>query len=246
MTRSATPGFMPSKAMVFAAGLGKRMRPITETTPKPLVEVGGKALIDHMLDRYAEAGVAEAVVNVHYLPDMIIEHLKGRSKPDIFISDERKVLLDQGGGIAKVLDRLGPDPFFICNTDAFWIDEREPNLQRMAQMWDPDKMDFLMLLARTAGSVGVDWPGDFFMDETGRLTRRTGIQLAPFVYAGVAIGKPALFAGEKREIFPLGPLFFEAAEKGRLYGMRLDGQWLHVGTPQALEEANHVLARLAA
>ena len=237
---------MPRTAMVFAAGLGTRMRPVTDNLPKPLVEVGGKALIDHMLDTFAEAGVPEAIVNVHYLPDMIIDHLKGRTNPAIYISDERDLLLDQGGGIAKVLDRIGDEPFFVANTDAFWVDDVECNLQRMARQWDPEKMDILLLLAPVTGSIGVDWSGDFFMEADGRLVRRTGNQIAPFVYSGVAIMKPSLFREDKREKFPLSPILFAAAERERLYGVRLDGRWLHVGTPQAIDEANAVLARQAA
>ena len=232
--------------MVFAAGLGTRMRPVTDNLPKPLVEVGGKPLIDHMLDKFADAGVPDAIVNVHYLPDMIIEHLKWRTHPSIHISDEREKLLDQGGGIARVLDRIGDDPFFVCNTDAFWIDDVQSNLHRMAQMWNPEQMDILLLLAPVTGSIGVDWAGDFFMAADGRLSRRTGNQIAPFVYAGVGIMKPALFSQDKREIFPLSPILFEAAEKERLFGMRLDGRWLHVGTPQAIDEANAALERKAA
>ncbi len=231
--------------MVFAAGLGSRMRPVTNTIPKPLVQVGGKALIDHMLDRFAKNGVEEAIVNVHYLPDMIIDHLKGRTHPQIRISDERKLLLDQGGGIKRVLNLLGEDPFFLCNTDAFWVDESQSNLQRMANMWDPEKMDILMLLAPTAHSIGIDWPGDFLMDPDGRLTRRGEKRVAPFVYSGVAITKPQLFASETRDVFPLGPYFNQAAEQGRLFGLRLDGLWLHVGTPEAIAEANAALEQTA-
>ena len=236
---------MPQTAMIFAAGLGTRMRPVTDHLPKPLVKVGGKPLIDHMLDKFARAGVQNAIVNVHYLPDMIIDHVASRTTPNIHISDERDKLLDQGGGIARVLDRIGEKPFFVCNTDAFWVDDAQSNLERMAQMWNEDTMDILLLLAPVTGSIGVDWAGDFFMDPDGRLVRRVDREIAPFVYAGVAIMKPGLFATDKREIFPLSPILFAAAEQGRLFGMRLDGHWLHVGTPEALEEANAVMAREA-
>jgi N-acetyl-alpha-D-muramate 1-phosphate uridylyltransferase len=180
-------GKLPDSVMVFAAGLGTRMRPVTNRLPKPLVKVGGKALIDHMLDRFADAGVARAVVNVHYLADQIEAHLQGRARPRIVISDERAQLLDQGGGIKRALPLLGGGPFLVCNTDAFWTGETAPALAGLAAAWDPAKMDMLLLLAEAATSVGVDWPGDFSMDAEGRLTKRDEGSVAPFVYSGVAI-----------------------------------------------------------
>lgn len=228
---------MPQKAMVFAAGLGTRMRPLTDHVPKPLVEVAGKAMIDHVLDRFAAAGVATAIVNIHYLADQIEAHLATRTEPEIIVSDERAKLLDQGGGIRKVLPLLGADAFFLANTDAFWIEGPADNLRRLAQAWDPAAMDILLLVAATTMSVGVDWAGDFSMSPDGRLSRRKEMEVAPFVYTGIGIVKPELFAAETREVFRLAPFFFEAAEKGRLHGRRLDGLWLHVGTPQAIVEA---------
>ncbi len=244
MSKPAVPEtFTPASAMVFAAGLGTRMRPITERTPKPMIAVGGKPLMDHTLDRFAESGVARAVVNVHYLPDQIEQHLKTRARPEIIVSDERETLLDQGGGIRKALPLLGEKPFFVANTDAFWIEGPTSNLRRLVRTWDPERMDVLLLLAGTATSVGVDWPGDFTMDGEGRLTRRREPEVAPFVYSGVGILKPQLFASETREVFRLAPFFFEAAEKGRLFGVRLEGLWLHVGTPEAIGEAERAIAR---
>jgi MurNAc alpha-1-phosphate uridylyltransferase len=240
---------MPHAAMVFAAGLGTRMRPITDKTPKPLVEVGRKALMDHMLDRFAEAGVARAVVNVHYLADQIEAHLAQRKAPQIIISDERVKLLDQGGGIAKALPLLGKDPFFICNTDSFWIEGAKSNLEKLAELWNPDEMDVLLLVAPTSNSIGVDWPGDFHMDPNGRLIRRDERDVSAFVYAGVGIIKPELFAqearNETRDVFRLAPTFFAAAEAGRLFGARLEGIWLHVGTPEMIAEAEKTIARSA-
>lgn len=234
---------MPDVAMIFAAGLGTRMRPITDTLPKPLVEVASKTLLDHNLDRFAAAGVKRAVINVHWLADSIEAHLSTRTGgPEIVLSDERAKLLDQGGGIRKALPQLGPAPFFVCNTDAFWIEGPRSNLARLAARFDPARMDVLMLVAAAATSVGVDWPGDFTMDEEGRLTRREERQVAPFVYSGVAIVKPELFAHETRAVFRLAPFFFDAAEKGRLFGERLDGLWLHVGTPEAIREAEEAIA----
>lgn len=232
-------------AMVFAAGLGTRMRPVTDALPKPLVEVGGKTMLDHMLDRLDAAGVERAVVNVHYRADQIERSLETRTRPAITVSDERALLLDQGGGIAHALPMLGAKPFFICNTDAVWMEGPASNLRRLAADWDGDRMDILLLVASTATSVGVDWPGDFLMDGSGRLIKRGESDVAPFVYAGVGILKPDLFDGITDPVFKLAPFFFEAAKRGRLYGTRLDGIWLHVGTPEAIEEAETVLSTSA-
>ncbi len=234
---------MPRHAMVFAAGLGTRMRPVTDTIPKPLVKVAGRALIDHVLDRLALDGVETAIVNVHYMADQIEQHLAGRTAPRIIISDERAKLLDQGGGIRKVLDRLGHEPFLMCNTDAFWVEGPSSNLQRLARTWNPDRMDAMLLVAAAATSVGVDWPGDFTMNVEGQLQKREERSVAPFVYTGVGIIKPELFRAEQRDVFRLAPFFFDAAEKGRLFGQRLEGLWLHVGTPDAIAEAERAIAR---
>ncbi len=238
---------MPRTAMVFAAGLGTRMRPITDAMPKPLVPVGGKALIDHMLDRFADAGLERAIVNVHYLADQIEAHLarrqQGGARPRISVSDERARLLDQGGGIRKVLPELGGEPFFICNTDAFWIEGPQSNLHALAARWDPTTMDVLLLVAAAATSVGVDWPGDFTLLPDGQLVRREERGVAPFVYAGVGIIKPELFEACPEGPVRLAPYFFDAAERGRLFGQRLDGQWLHVGTPEAIAQAEDTIKR---
>lgn len=236
--------FTPDTAMVFAAGLGSRMRPITDTLPKPLVEVAGKALIDHSLDRFAEAGVKTAIVNVHHHADQIEAHLaKRKAPPKIIISDERTELLDQGGGIRKALPLLGTKPIFICNTDAFWVEGPKPVLPRFVESWDPKKMDILLLVAATSTSVGVDWPGDFTMDALGRLISREERRVAPFVYSGIGILKPELFKDATEGVFRLAPYFHKAAAEERLYGMRLDGLWFHVGTPQAIEDAERTFAR---
>jgi N-acetyl-alpha-D-muramate 1-phosphate uridylyltransferase len=234
---------MPDTAMVFAAGLGSRMRPITDTLPKPLVRVGGAALIDHCLDRFAENGVSRAVVNLHWLADQIETHLARRTKPAVSISDERNLLLDQGGGIKRALPQLGENPFFLCNTDAFWIEGPRSNLRRLAALFDPKTMDAALLVASAATAVGVDWPGDFTMSPDGRLQARDARRVAPFVYTGVGIIKPELFADEFAEVFRLAPFFFEAARKGRLYGVRLDGLWLHIGRPEAIAEAELAISR---
>ena len=231
------------KAMVFAAGLGTRMRPVTLTVPKPLIRVGGKALIDHALDRFAAIGLEDAIVNVHYRADQIEAHLAGRTSPRITISDERAVLLDQGGGIAKVLPQFGDEPFFICNTDAFWLEGPRSNLAALVARWNPDVMDVLLLVAATTSSIGVDWPGDFTMAADGRLSQRRERDVAPFVYAGIGIMKPSTFVGAPDGPFRLSPYFFDSAKNGRLYGQRLDGQWLHVGTPEAIDEAEETIKR---
>ncbi len=234
---------MPSTAMVFAAGLGARMRPITDTLPKPLVRVAGAALIDHCLDRFAENGVERAIVNVHWLADQIAAHLANRAKPQLVISDERALLLDQGGGIKRILPLLGDEPFFLCNTDAFWIEGPRSNLRRLADMFDPERMDAALLVASAAGAVGVDWPGDFTMSADGRLEARDPRHVAPFVYTGVGIIKPQLFANESSHVFRLAPFFYEAARNGRLFGLRLDGLWLHVGRPEAIAAAERAIGR---
>jgi len=236
-------GAMPTTAMVFAAGLGARMRPLTLTLPKPLVEVAGKSLIDHCLDRFAENGVTKAIVNVHWLADQIEAHLAARRTPEVVISNERELLLDQGGGIKKALPQIGREPFFLCNTDAFWIEGPRSNLQRLADVFDPDAMDAILLVATSAGAVGVDWPGDFVMTHDGRLQSREPRHVAPFVYTGVGIVKPQLFASETAEVFRLAPFFHAAAAKGRLYGVRLDGLWVHVGRPESIAEADRAIDR---
>ena len=233
----------PATAMVFAAGLGQRMRPITETLPKPLIKVGGRTLLDHCLDRLADAGVERAIVNVHWLADQIEAHLEGRTAPRIVVSDERAKLLDQGGAIKQALPLIGEAPFFICNTDALWIEGPRSELDRLIQFFDPAKMDALLLVAQTAGAVGVDWPGDFTMDPFNRLTKRDPRCVAPFVYAGFGIIKPQLFHGVADDVFRLAPFFFHAAEQGRLYGVRLDGAWLHVGRPESIPEAERAIDR---
>ena len=195
---------MPKTAMVFAAGLGARMRPLTLTLPKPLIEVAGRALIDHCLDRFAENRVTKAIVNVHWLPEQIEAHLAARRAPEIVISDERELLLDQGGGIKKALPRIGREPFFICNTDAFWIEGPRSNLERLADAFDPDAMDAILLVAASAGAIGVDWPGDFTMTREGRLEAREPRHVAPFVYTGVGIVKPQLFEAVAEDVFRLG------------------------------------------
>jgi len=227
----------PKTAMVLAAGRGVRMRPLTDTMPKPLVPVAGKPLLDHGLDRLAEAGVERAVVNVHYFGEQIIDHVENRAEPKVIISDERGVLLDTGGGVVKALPVLGGEPFFHLNADTIWIDGVQSNLARLAEAFDASKMDALLLLAPTAGSIGYSGRGDFTMLPNGRLSRHPERDIAPFVYAGAAILTPGMFKAAPAGAFSLTKLFDRAADADRLYGLRLEGLWMHVGTPDAIPAA---------
>jgi MurNAc alpha-1-phosphate uridylyltransferase len=232
-------------AMVLAAGLGKRMRPITDTIPKPLVEVAGKALIDWGLDALARAGVAEAVVNVHHLPDQLIAHLARRSAPAIRISDERAALLDSGGGIVGALPLLGDLPFFVLNADTFWIDRDGDNLRRLALAWDDRAMDILLMLARLDSATGHSGGTDFLLGADGRLQRSRG---APdgVIYAGAAIVHPRIFARAPAGAHSLNIQFDAAMAAGRLHGLVLDGDWITVGTPDAIAPAEAAVARVSA
>lgn len=234
----------PDRAIVLAAGLGTRMRPYNGEIPKPLVEVGGKKLIDHALDRLAAVGVERAVVNVHYRADQLEHHLASRQHPTIVISDERSALLGTGGGIAKALSLIGDAPFYLLNSDTLWLDGVKPNLARLGDSFDPTKMDALLLLAPTAISVGYSGRGDYVMLPNGKLRRRAEREVAPFVYAGAAVLSPRLFADAPQGGFALTVLFDRAAEAERLYGLRLDGLWMHVGTPDAVVAAEAALAGL--
>jgi len=236
----------PSKAMVLAAGFGLRMRPLTERMPKPLVPVAGKPLLDHVLDKLADAGVGDAVVNVHYLPDQIIDHVRGRARPRITISDERDAVLGTGGGVVKALPLLGDAPFFHLNADTLWIDGAQPNLTRLGAAFDPARMDILLLMAPTASSIGYAGSGDYAMLPDGALRRRKEHQVVPFVYAGVAIMSPAIFADAPAGEFSLTTMFDRANEQERLFGLRLDGLWMHVGTPDAVSAAEQAFLASAA
>jgi MurNAc alpha-1-phosphate uridylyltransferase len=227
----------PETGMVLAAGLGTRMRPLTDRIPKPLVRLKGRALIDHVLDRLAGAGITRAVVNVHHHADELEAHLRLRKIPKIEISDERGVLLDTGGGVVRALPKLGSGPFLIHNSDSVWIEGVGSNLERLFAAWDSKSMDSLMLLASGSTSLGYEGSGDFAMGTDGRLSRRGERQMVPFVFTGVSIAHPRMFADAPEERFSLNKLWDEAIDKGRLFGMRLEGLWMHVGTPEALTEA---------
>ena len=235
----------PKTAMVLAAGLGTRMRPLTDDRPKALVEVGGRALIDHVLDRLAGAGVTTAVVNVHWFADRLEAHLAARGRgPEIAISDERAELLETGGGLKKAHPLLGDDPVFVANIDSVWTDRSDaPWADALVRLWDPVKMDACLLLATREGAIGFEGDGDFSLAEDGRLTFRGEAPSAPFAYMGVHITRPDYAAGGPDGPFSLSPLWRASAAAGRLYGCVLDGDWMHVGDPQARDEAE---ARLAA
>jgi MurNAc alpha-1-phosphate uridylyltransferase len=226
-------------AMILAAGLGERMRPLTLRIPKPLVPLAGRPLVDHVLDRLAEAGVETAIVNVDYLPEQLEAHLKARAgrQPAISISDERGVLLDTGGGAKRALPLLGPGPFFIHNADSVWSEGATPALARMLRLWDPAAMDCLLLLAPVTTSIGYHAKGDFSMTPDGRLARRKNRTPVPFAFAGVSLCDARLFKDAPDGAFSLNLLWDRALANGRLYGMRLDGRWMHVGTPEALAQA---------
>lgn len=230
-------------AMVLGAGLGTRMAPAANGVPKPLIKLHGKALIDHVLDRLAEAGIARAIVNVHYKADQIERHLDGRKKPSIEVSDERAALLDTGGGVKKALPRLGPGPFLIHNADSIWIEGVGANLARLAEAWDSRLMDCLLLLALASASHGYQGRGDFALEADGRIRRRKVEQeIVPFAFTGVSLAHPRLFEGSPDGAFSLNKVWNRAIAAGRAYGMRLEGVWMHVGTPEALAEAERCLS----
>ena len=236
-----TRAFSPRKAMVLAAGLGLRMRPITEKTPKPLINVAGKALLDWGLDSLAQAGVVEAVINVHHLPDQIRSHIADRISPRVVISDETELLLDSAGGIVKALPILGTAPFFLLNADTFWIDGPDPDLLRLALAWDAEKMDILLMLADPHSAVGHTGKTDFLLSPDGALTRSGGGE-SGLIYAGAAIVDPAIFKGARVTPQSLNRYFDMAIGRGRLHGMEMKGQWITVGTPDAIPAAEKAVA----
>jgi len=230
------------RAMILAAGLGTRMRPLTLTRPKPLIEVAAQPLIEHSLDRLAEAGIERCVVNMHYLADQVEAWAGERTGlPEIVLSDERDALLDTGGGVVKALPLLGRDAFFVLNSDSFWTDAGSSNLVRMRQTWDASRMDCLLLLAPMASAVGFAGPGDFFLDDDGRLERRGQREAAPYAYAGCYLVAPALFEGAPTGAFSMNLLWDRALKARRLFGLALNGLWLHVGTPDAIGLAEAAL-----
>ena len=233
----------PKHAMIMAAGLGTRMRPLTNDRPKPMVAVGGKPLIDHAIDRLIAAGVKTIVVNVHYRAEMLISHLKRRSDgTKIFVSEETDELLGTGGGVVKALPYFEGKSFFIHNSDSIWIEGFGHALDRMIERWDPDSMDALLLMASLVATIGYEGAGDFMMDSDGLLARVPEQRVSPFAFPGVQIVHPRLFDNAPKGAFSTNLVWDRAIAKGRLFGVRLDGTWMHIGTAEALRESEAFLA----
>jgi len=220
-------------AMVLAAGLGKRMRPLTASQPKPLVRVAGRPLIDHALDRLAEAGLAKAVVNVHYLADALEAHVTVRAAPVVTVSDERDLLLETGGGMVKA-QALLPDPFFCINSDNIWLEGPKDVFHDLSDAWDRERMDALLALVPHLGAHNFRGKGDFGMDATGRVSRRRSGRIAPFIYTGIQLVSHRLLRDAPAGPFSTNVLWDRAIEEGRLYGIAFTGQWFEVGTPEAI------------
>ncbi|TQV76191.1 nucleotidyltransferase family protein [Denitrobaculum tricleocarpae] len=235
---------IPKRAMVLAAGLGTRMKMLTENLPKPLVEVSGQAMLDTILDRVEAAGIQEVVINLHYLGEQIVAHLEGRPSPKILYSREEE-LLETGGGVKKALPLLGEDPFFVTNGDVCWLDGYASALERLAEQWNEGEMDGLLLLHPTVYAFGYDGVGDFHMDAAGRISRRKERGVAPFIYAGIQILHPRFFDDAPDGPFSLNLLYDRAIENERLFGIRHDGEWFHIGTPEQLRETEWALKELS-
>ena len=231
-------------AMVLAAGLGKRMRPLTASQPKPLVRVAGKPLIDYALDQLAAAGVAKAVVNVHYLADALQAHLEGRrGGPSVMISDERDALLETGGGMVRALPML-PDPFFAINSDNIWLDGPRSAFAELSAVWDPERMDALLLLVPHARALNYKGKGDFHLDPLGRLSRRRSGRIAPFLYSGIQLVSHRLLRDAPEGAFSTNVFWDRAIEEGRLYGVSHTGLWFEVGEPSAIRPTEEWLSRV--
>jgi N-acetyl-alpha-D-muramate 1-phosphate uridylyltransferase len=230
----------PKRAMLLAAGLGTRLRPISDAMPKPLVEINGRALIDHALDRLELAGVEQVVVNTHYKSEMVAQHLAGRARPRIHLSPEPE-LLDTGGGVANALPLLGEN-FYVVNGDVLWLDSRDYVLNRLARAFDPARMDAVLLFQRTVSAVGYEGPGDYFLDSAGTPRRRGEREIAPYLFAGIQLLHRRLFDGLAERVFSLVRLYDRAAAGLRLHAIVHDGEWYHVGTPGGLGATRDRLA----
>jgi len=236
---------MIRRAMVMAAGKGLRMRPLTNDRPKPLVTVAGKTLIDHALDRLVAANVELAVINLHYKGEMLREHLAKRHDIAIHFSSEEDTLLDTGGGVVKALPHFKGDPFFILNSDSIWVEGYNSALDAMNRAWDGEHMDGLLLLASMTTALGYEgWRGDFRLSSTGHISRVPERMVSGFAFPGVQIADPRLFVDPPAKIFSTNVMWDRAIVHNRLYGMRLEGAWLHVGSPKARDDAEAFLAKL--
>lgn len=233
--RAEVAAEVPRTAMIMAAGLGKRMRPLTATRPKPLIEVNGKALLDHVLEKLRVAGVKKVVVNVHYLADAIEAHLLTRAEGlEVVISDERKLLMETGGGMVKAAPLIESDPFLALNSDNLWIDGPADTIKLLASQWDAGKMDALLLVVPQARALGHKGMGDFHMDRSGRLRRRERSHVAPFVFTGVQMISKRLLRDAPEGPFSTNVLWDRAIDEGRAFGAVHQGLWFDVGTPQAI------------
>lgn len=226
-------------AMILAAGFGTRMAPLTDTMPKPLVPFCGKPLIDWPIDRLAAAGVSRFIINTHYLPDQIEEHFKTRK--DIVLNYEPEIQ-ETGGGVRDALDKIGDAPFFVTSSDAIWFDGIKPAVTRMLAAWDPDKMDALLLLVPVTDSYGYEGSGDYYLEPDERAEHRGDRLVAPYLFGGLQILKPGLFADAPNGPFPLRQIYNKVQKTGRLYGITHDGEWYHIGTPESLKQVEEVIA----
>lgn len=224
-------------AMLLAAGLGTRMKPLTDTRPKPLIEVGGRTLLDRVLDKLVIQGVTRAIVNVHHFADMMAAHVGKRTDIEIIVSDERDVLLETGGGVIKALPLLGDDPFFVINTDVTWATPGDTTFLKMAEAYDPDAMDALLLLAEMGATLGFRGPGDFYLAPDGQLVRRGDKPSAPYVFAGTHITRADLLRGYEAKPFSANVYWNAMGKAGRLYGTVMSPFWMHVGDPAGRDEA---------
>lgn len=241
LTPETPPGIVLTHAMVLAAGLGTRMRPLTESVPKPLLPLAGRTLLDHALDRVADAGIGQAVVNAHWLAEQVVAACAARTRPQVTVLTETG-LLETGGGVAAALPHLGEDPFAVVNGDAFWLDGPRPALARLAQAFDPESMDVLLLLIRAATVEGEVGRGDFFLDPLGHPRRPLEREIAPYLFGGVQILSPAAFEGAPAGAFSLNRIYDAAIEAGRCFALVHDGAWFHLSTPADLQQAGQALA----
>lgn len=231
-----------TQAMIMGAGLGTRMRPLTNDRPKPMVTVAGRTLIDHSIDRLVAAGVTRIVVNLHYKADLLRAHLAKRRDVEIVYSDETEKLLDTGGGVVKAMLHFGDEPFFVLNSDSIWVESASPALPAMQRQWDGARMDGLLLLAEMKTAMGYDGAGDFILEKDGGIRRAKGRSEAIYAYPGVQIVHPRLFAGAPDGAFSTNIMWDRAIAAHRLFGTVLNGVWIHVGTPEARDEAENYLA----